>query len=115
MKEIIISKGKGQLTKDAEYYLLLLCKNIYLKFIHRYKNRDDQYDMYVGGVYAVLKSYRKFNEKKYDKCIPFFTEVFKRGVVQSFNHIKLWKTYTYMDLQIVRYDSEDRIKNYYII
>lgn len=103
---IIISKGKGYLTKDAQNNLIKLCDNIFNVFKYKYNNRDDAYDMYTGGLEQVLTNYKKFNEKKYDKCIPFFTEVFKRGVASSFHYIKMWKKYNYNeDYKIIYYES----------
>lgn len=86
--EIILSKGKGFLTKKAINYLIILGNHVFLTKLHKYYyNEDDAKDCCQNGMLHMLRNWDNFNEKKYDKAIPFYTEVFKRGMCSSFNQL----------------------------
>lgn len=83
--EIILSKGKGFLTTKAIIMLIKLAKHmITTKQYYDLQNKDDAYQ---AGIEMVLKNWHNFNHKKYYKAMPYFTEVFKRGMALGFNEI----------------------------
>lgn len=91
-KELIISKGKGKLTPKAARLIILLCDNAWHKFHYRYIYMPENgYDVYMYGLEQVLNKWKLFDHKKYDKCMPYITEIFKRGVVMGFSLIVLKK------------------------
>lgn len=91
-KELIISRGKGKLTNKGGRMIILLCDNIWRKFHYRYINMPENgYDVYMYGLEQVLKNWKIFDYNKYDKCMPYLTEIFKRGVSLGFSHVVLKK------------------------
>lgn len=84
--EIIISKGKGKLTKSAETMLINISKNLIKKF--DYYNIDDSYDCQLSGLLSMFENWKRFDEDKYSDAFPYFTEICKRGIVRHFGLIK---------------------------
>lgn len=87
LKEIIISKGKGNLTERGKLLLYQLALNISPKLNKNYQDTDLNYDCMYGGVLKLLTTWKSFNELKYDKCIPYFTELYKRSSAENYNLI----------------------------
>lgn len=75
--EIIISKGKGKLTKDAENMIILLAERISRKL--PYYNEDDRNDCKGEALYMMLKNWKGFDEYKFDNAFSYMTEICKRG------------------------------------
>jgi hypothetical protein len=93
--EIIISKGKGQLTKKAERMFILIANNMMKKMEKKYKKIEDKEDSLQTGLMHLF-TYSKwsgFNENKYSTALPYFTEIFKRGTADGLNTIYSKKTY----------------------
>jgi hypothetical protein len=85
--EIILSKGKGELTEKGKYYIQLVGENAIRKKIKDYSKKDDMLDCLQTGLLLMLENWYNFNEKKYKVALPYFTEVFKRATAQAFNEI----------------------------
>jgi len=85
-KEIVISKGKGKLTPDAEKMLILICENLWKKFDNRIPI-SKRYDVYMNGVEVIFKQWNKFDCKKYEKALPYYTEIVKRAFANGYNKI----------------------------
>ncbi len=83
--EIILSKGKGMLTKKAEDMFLKIATNFMYNFF--YYDNDYRDDCYQQGVESMFKNWRKFDEKKYIKALPYISELFKRGSAFGFNEL----------------------------
>jgi len=86
--EIILSKGKGKLTKNAEKMFINLVTELSKKFI--YYNPDDRYDCMQSALLKLLTSWQKFDELKYDKPFRYFTEMAKRSMANEINILR-WK------------------------
>jgi hypothetical protein len=83
--EIVLSKGRGKLTRKAEQMFILLANNIIRK--KAYYNPDDRADCLNTAIFQLLNNWKSFNEKKYALALPFFTEVAKRGLAAGFNEL----------------------------
>ena len=83
--QIIISKAKGDLTKEAKDYLVLLATHVFQKKQHHIYDPKTREDCFQSGVLQLLTNWKSFNEKKFDKAIPYFTELFKRSIAESIN------------------------------
>lgn len=83
--EIIVSKAKGKLTRQAEKMLILLGKNIIKKFY--YQNPDDKMDCLQNGYIQMFSNWHSFDELKSENAFAYFTEIFKRGVAAGYNKI----------------------------
>lgn len=86
LKQIIISKGKGKLTRKAEGMLFTLATNVTFKM--SYYDHNTKHDCMMQGVYRLLLGWKHFDTKKYDCALPYFTEVFKRGIAEGYNMLK---------------------------
>ena len=98
-KEIIISKEMGKLTKEGERMLYLLGKNIIRRF--SYSNPDDRMDCLQEGMLQLYKNWMLFDEFKSNNPFAYYTEVFKRGVAQSFNRNYQKKGDEYMSKRLI--------------
>ena len=90
--EIVLSKGRGILTKKAEKMLLLIGENIIRKKNNMYPTQDDKNDCLQTGLLFMFQKWRNFNEKKYKLAFPYFSEVFKRGMACGYNELTQKKT-----------------------
>lgn len=85
--EIILSKGRGFLTEKAAMMLILISKNLSRRFHYYNKIESIEEDCMQEGLYQMLLNWNKFNEKKYYKALPYFSELFKRGSAFNFNNM----------------------------
>lgn len=90
--EIVLSKGKGLLTKKAERMLILIGNNMISRKNNMYKTDDDKNDCLQTGMLALFQKWMNFNQKKYSSAFPFFSEVFKRGMAAGYNELINKKT-----------------------
>lgn len=86
--EIVLSKGKGLLTKKAERMLILIGNNIIIKLRSRYtKNPDDENDCLQSGLLSLFLNWNSFNDKRFKVALPYFSEIFKRGAADGYNKL----------------------------
>jgi hypothetical protein len=85
--ELIVSKAKGKLTRQAETMLILLAKNVIKKMY--YKDSDDKLDCLQTAYLSVFQNWYQFDELKGDNAFSYFTEIIKRGLAQGWN--KMYK------------------------
>jgi len=85
--EILISKGKGKLTKKAENMIIKIGEEMIKKFERKYKTSDDKFDCKQQGILMMLSNWSLFNEKKYSSAFPYFSEICKRGIAGGLNVI----------------------------
>ena len=85
--EIIVSKGKGKLTRNAEKMIIKIGEEMIKKFERKYKTSDDKYDCMQQGILMMFQNWTGFNEKKYSSAFPYFSEICKRGIAGGLNVI----------------------------
>lgn len=90
--EIVLSKGLGYLTKKAERMFILIGENMIRCKNNMYKTQDARNDCLQTGLLYMFEKWRGFNEKKYRLALPYFTEIFKRGMAQGYNDLINKKT-----------------------
>ena len=103
--EIILSKGKGMLTPKAEQMLMLIGNNFMWRKKGMYRCDADWNDCLQNGLLKLFNNWHKFNEKKYTKALPYMTEVFKRGIADSFNGLRYYNNHTGLQLNLVSLDA----------
>jgi hypothetical protein len=81
--ELIVSKAKGKLTRQAEKMLILLAKNVIKKMY--YSDYDDRLDCLQTAYLDVFANWYSYDEAKGDNPFAFFTEVIKRGLAKGWN------------------------------
>jgi DNA-directed RNA polymerase specialized sigma24 family protein len=81
--ELIVSKAKGKLTRQAETMLILLAKNVIRKMY--YKDSDDKLDCLQTAYLDVFANWYSYDEAKGDNPFAFFTEVIKRALAKGWN------------------------------
>lgn len=86
--EIVLSKGKGYLTRKAEHYFELIAKNTIRRKINEYRDEEEMMDCMQHGILIMFENWNNFNEHKYKFALPYLTEVFKRGIAAGFNEIR---------------------------
>lgn len=84
--EIVLSKGKGMLTKKAIDMFILIGQKMRYCFFYDYTDTIDQ-DCFQAGIEMMLLSWNKFDHIKYNKALPYFTELFKRGSAKGYNEL----------------------------
>ena len=105
--EIVVSKGRGKLTKKAENMFMLIANNTIRKKQSKYKNAEDMDDCLQQGILRLFENWRGFNEKKYTSALPYFTEVFKRGIADGWNVLYNKKSYTDDNIRFISLDSSN--------
>lgn len=83
--EIVISKGRGILSRKAEKMIEILGTEAIRK--KSYKYREDKYDCLQSGLLDMYQNWYKFNSRKSDNAFAYLTEVFKRGIAKGWNEI----------------------------
>ncbi len=101
--EMLVSKAKGRLTRNAEKMLILLGKNIIKKFY--YKNQDDKMDCLQNGYTQMFQNWHNFDEGKSENAFAYFTEIFKRGVAAGYKKIYGKKGDDNNEIQLVSLDG----------
>ena len=86
--EIVLSKGKGVLTKKAEIMLIKIANNFIKRKSDHYKTDDDKNDCVQTGLLFMFQNWNNFNNKKYKTAMPYFSEIFKRGIAQGYNELR---------------------------
>jgi hypothetical protein len=81
--ELIVSKAKGRLTKEAERMLILLAKNVIRKMY--YNDYNDRLDCLQTAYLDVFSNWYSFDENKGDNAFSYFTEIIKRGMAKGWN------------------------------
>jgi hypothetical protein len=81
--ELIVSKAKGGLTREAEKMLILLTKNVIKKMY--YNDYDDRLDCLQTAYLDVFANWYQFDENKGDNAFSYFTEIIKRGLAKGWN------------------------------
>jgi len=105
--EIVVSKGKGKLTKKAEVMFILIANNTIRKKQSKYKNSDDMDDCLQQGILRLFENWKGFNERKYTSALPYFTEIFKRGIADGYNVLYNKKSYTDDNIRFISLDSSN--------
>jgi len=82
--ELIVSKAKGKLTREAERMLILLAKNVIKKMY--YSDPDDKLDCLQTAYLDVFANWYSFDEMKGDNAFAYFTEIIKRGLAKGWNY-----------------------------
>ena len=85
--EIVLSKGRGFLTRKAERMFILIGENMIRRKNNMYKSQDDKEDCLQTGLLFMFEKWENFNEKKYKLALPYFSEIFKRGMAQGYNDL----------------------------
>jgi len=85
--EIVVSKGKGQLTKKSEKMLIRIGEEMIKKFERKYKSPEDKFDCMQQGILSMFQNWVNFNEKKYNSAFPYFSEICKRGIAQGLKEL----------------------------
>jgi len=81
--ELIVSKAKGSLTREAEKMLILLTKNVIKKMY--YSDADDKLDCLQTAYLDVFSNWYSFDELKGDNAFAYFTDIIKRGLAKGWN------------------------------
>ena len=81
--ELIVSKAKGKLTREAEKMLILLTKNVIKKM--SYRDDNDRLDCLQTAYLDVFANWYSYDDAKGDNPFAFFTEVIKRGLAKGWN------------------------------
>ena len=81
--QILISKGKGKLTRLAEKMIVDLATNAIKKKI--YYLQEDKEDALQSSLYTMLTNYLSFNPDKTENAFAYFTEIHKRAIAESIN------------------------------
>lgn len=105
--EIVISKGKGYLTKKAEYYFELIAKNTIRKLAHKFKDDSDMMDCMQHGLLVMFEMWHNFDEKKFKMALPYFTEIAKRGFTAGFNELYGRKPHQDYQIRMISLDSSN--------
>ena len=108
--EIILSKGKGQLTRKAENYFILIAQKTIIKLRYRYKSDDEEMECLQHGLLQVFSNWKSFNEKKFSAALPYITEVFKRGAAAMYNKLRNKKSYHDSVPKMISIDSSNEGK-----
>ena len=105
--EIILSKGKGHLTRKAEHYFQLIATNTIRRKAKDYKDEDEMKDCLQNGLLILLENWKNFNERKFKLALPYFTEVFKRGIAAGYNEVYNKKSYQKEKIYMISLDSSN--------
>ena len=113
--EIVISKGLGYLTPKAEHYIQLIATNIIKKKAKHFKNEDDLLDCLQHGILIMLEKWMNFDEQKFKMALPYFSEVFKRGMTAGYNNLYNKKPHQQNNVKFISLDSSNDGKGLYNI
>jgi hypothetical protein len=64
--QLVLSKGRGKLTRQAQEMLILIANNTIRKKERNYNNIDDRNDCIQQGLLHMFQNWKNFNPKKSD-------------------------------------------------
>lgn len=105
--EIVISKGKGYLTRKAEHYFELIAKNTIRRKAKDYKDNEEMMDCMQHGLLIMFENWMSFDEKKFKQALPYFTEIYKRGLCAGYNELHNRKPYQQGNTKVISIDSSN--------
>lgn len=85
LREIIISKERGELTANAVVMIMKISTKASEKL--KYKREDDRKDCIATGVQKCLMYWKNFNPEKSTNAFAYFTQIIKNGFTESFNRL----------------------------
>lgn len=85
LREILLSKEKGELTRTALKMLMLLTEKISSGF--PYEDGEDKKDCMALAHYDLVKYWRSFNAEKSTNAFAYFTSIIRRGIFKGWNQI----------------------------
>lgn len=103
--ELVLSKGKGKLTRKAEKYFILIANRTILRKERDYKDQDEKNDCLQQGLLSMFSNWKNFNEEKYSVALPYLTEIFKRGIADGYNQLYNKKPYQKFKPKMISIDS----------
>lgn len=80
--QMIISLGKGKLTRVAEKYIYLICINIMKKLVV-YQNKELMDDFVQDAFLKCYEVWVRFSPKRYESPLNYFTEIVKRSYLST--------------------------------
>ena len=105
--EIIISKGRGKLTERATELLILIAKNVIRKKERNYNSTDDRNDCYQQGLLHMFANWSSFDHRKYSLTLPYYSEIFKRGMADGLNILNNKKSYNDDFIRMISIDRSN--------
>ena len=83
--EIVLSKGKGILSKKAERMFILIGENMIRRKNNMYKTQDDKNDCLQTGLLYMFEKWMNFNEKNikwlFRTFLKFLKEVWLKVIM----------------------------------
>ena len=101
--QLVVSIGKGENTPELCKMLIKITNNVMLKF--RFNMFEDKKDIRQEALYTVLTRVRGFDHNKYDKALPYVTEIIKRAIVLGIQKMG----HRYYDGQTKKYANVDLV------
>lgn len=87
--QILISKGRGKLTRNAEKMIFDLATNAIRK--KPYFLQEDKEDALQTSLFNMLNNWLSFNPDKTENAFAYFTEIHKRSTTESINNFYMKK------------------------
>lgn len=109
--ELILSKGKGKLTRKAEKMIVDLAYHAMTKPIYHGYNEDDRHDMLQTGLFNMFNNFHNFNPDKSSNTFAYMTEIFKRGTNEAYNILYGKKGISKSESDSLRFFSMNRINS----
>lgn len=103
--ELIVSKAKGKLTRNAERMLILLAKNVIRKMY--YADNDDRLDCLQTAYLDLFANWHNFDENKSDNPFSYLTEIIKRALAKGWNQQKRKKGDDKNEIQVISLTGYD--------
>ena len=85
---IILSKGRGKLTPEAQIMLIQIVNGVIKTKAYNLIKSELYEDVYQGMVLQILMNWNKFDHIKYDNPFAYFSEISKREMAGMFNYMK---------------------------
>ena len=86
MKEVIISKAEGRLSRKLLEQCMKIVKGVSKKF--RYNYEEDRYDVEAYAYEVIIKNWHNFNEDRYDNPFAYYTELVKRAFALQWKQLQ---------------------------
>jgi len=107
--QLLLSQGKGKVTPELLQMFINVAQRTILKM--SYTNSLDREDCLQSGILRLIENYNKFDSDKYDKALPYITEVFKRAIAEHFNKLRQIKPQYFKTYNIKNPKFEPILKN----
>jgi hypothetical protein len=96
-QEVVLCKQTNQLSTKLANYFILISHGVAKKRF--YKDEQIKQDAISNSIFRLCKHWRSFDQTKYTDAFPYYTEISKRALAET------WNFYNPTEIEFIRFED----------